>query len=171
MQLREPRLGRVTRASRPVAALTLAAVLLAGGSVLGGCSVVRNAVDSASGGKVDIGGTSVPKDYPKEDVPLIDGKVVYGVGAAGAGGRVWNVTIAVKDRTATQAITTQLTGAGFTATASAGSDATGDTASFAKGPYSVIVAVSNPTGKSQWLANYTVTKVDATPTPTSTPAG
>ena len=161
------------RLSRPAAALALSATLLAGASMLSGCSVVRNAVDSASGGKVDIGGAGVPKDYPKKDVPLIDGSIVYGAGAAGTGGRVWNVTVKVKDRTAMQAITTQLTGAGFAAGPAAGTDATGDTATFTKAPYTVIVAVSNAASSSGWLANYTVTKTDGTPapTPTTTPAG
>lgn len=160
------------RIPRPVTALALAAALLGGAATLSGCSLIRDTVDQASGGSVDIGGKSVPADYPKDVVPLTTGDVIYGAKVTTSEGTAWNVTISVSGREAMQQITTQLTGAGLTATASAGSDATGDTATFTKDPYTVIVVVTQPaTGdqKGKWVANYTVTKASpsASPSPSS----
>jgi hypothetical protein len=138
---------------------------------LGGCSLVRNAVEGASGVTVDIGGESVPDDFPTEDVPLTEGDVVYGASVGDAASKVWNVTISVADATAIDTITAELTAAGFAASPQAGADATGSTRGFAKESYAVLVLVSQNSGDSTWTANYTVTLTPPSASPTPAPAG
>lgn len=77
---------------------------------------VGDAVKKATGVEVDVSqdGKSLPKDFP-DSVPLIDGEVTF-AGAMGAGGgKVWTVTLKVKDVDgAFETIKSQLSDAGFT---------------------------------------------------------
>ncbi|MBI5161357.1 MAG: hypothetical protein HY996_08090 [Micrococcales bacterium] len=158
------------RTPRPLVVLALAAALAASGAALSGCSIVRNVTEQASGGKVDIGGKSVPKSFPK-DVPLAQGQVVYGASVAAGTGRVWNVTIKVSGTDAMTGIAGQLTGAGFTASGQVGQDATGSTAVFTKPPYTVNVVIAKPDAATGWVANYTVASTPgASPAPSATTA-
>lgn len=153
------------RTPRLFVTVALAAALALSGAALSGCSIVRNATEQASGGKVDIGGTSVPKSFPK-DVPLVKGDVVYGASVAADTGRVWNVTIKVSGTDAMTGIAAQLTGAGFTASGQLGQDATGSTAVFTKAPFTVNVIIGKPDAATGWVASYTVTRAQqATPAP------
>jgi hypothetical protein len=152
---------------RAVSIALAAGLALAGVGALGGCSIARNVVEGATGGKVDIGGKSVPDTFPK-DVPLVDGEVLYGASLKTEEGQGWNVTIKVSGLDAFDGISSQLTGAGFTAGTS-GRDDLGATGTFAKDPYAVAVLVSKPDEKTGWTVNYTVTKTTATSTPSPTP--
>jgi hypothetical protein len=157
------------RRRRATLSLVLAATLaLSAPVLLSGCSLAKNVVENATGGKVDIGGKSVPKDFPKAEVPLIDGDVVYGAAVGSSDNKVWNVTIKVADVTAFDSISTQLTGAGF-AVVTTGGDDKGKTGTFAKEGWGVQLLVSNSGDKTGWIANYTVAHADASASPTPTP--
>ena len=134
----------MTPARRPLVTLALVAALATSGAALTGCTAVRNLTQQASGGKVDIGGASVPTSFPKKDVPLVVGTVVYGAAITGTASRIWNVTIKVSGTEAMTGISTQLTAVGFAAPAQVGSDATGSTAVFTKAPYTVNVVIAKP---------------------------
>jgi hypothetical protein len=142
------------RRSRKTTAVALAAVLLVA-PLLGGCSIISNVVGGATGGGSVIPGQGIPSDFPKDDVPLIDGDVLLGLTIPGDNGeKAWNVTIKVDGVDAYSTIKDQLTGAGFEyQEISTSADAS--TGSFTKDPYSVIVAVAQADG--DWNANYTVT--------------
>ena len=123
--------------------------------VLSGCSV-QSIIENATGGQVDIGGTSVPKDFPSE-VPLIDGEVIFGGSLGSENDQIWNVTIKVGDSSAFEAIKTQLTDAGFTAqVAGSGEVQSGAGGTFENDKYGLLVVVSD-SGDDGFIANYTVT--------------
>lgn len=132
-----------------VMSLTFAPVLTA-------CSnPIEGLVKQVTGGDVDLGGSSLPKDFPK-DVPVAPGKVIFGGGLGNDEGKIWNVTIQVSDANALEGISAQLTGAGFESKGE--SESTGDTKTgiFQKDPYGVLVVVSKD-DKNGFIANYTVT--------------
>lgn len=120
---------------------------------LAGCSV-QGIVNNVTGGKVTLPGKSVPSDFPKS-VPLAQGTVELG-GAIGddKSGRIWNVTIQ-GDSATMEAISAQLTGAGFTDNGAISTTSDGGTGSFDNGTYGIIVVVAKTSGKQ--TANYTVT--------------
>ena len=151
--------------SRLVTVVIAATVLIGVPVTLSGCSLARNAVESATG--VDIGDGGVPDDFPAE-VPLVDGEVVFGGSAGTDDAKGWNVTINVADATAFDTASAALVAAGFAAPAALGTDATGTSGTFLKAPYTVILVVSQL--EEQWVANYTVTFTAETPVPTETPA-
>ena len=125
---------------------------------LAGCfaNPVQQIIEGATGGQVDLGGTSVPADFPSE-IPLASGEIVYGASVAGADGQVWNVTVRVPGVEALNAIVSQLEGAGFTATEGfGGSTADGGTAALTSSKYGVLIVVGSD-GQNGFVANYTVT--------------
>lgn len=138
---------------RSTTALAIAAVL-ATAPLLGGCSIVNNFLPGGDGGSV-IPGQGIPSDFPKDEVPLIDGDVLLGLTVPGdSGEKAWNVTIKVSGIDAFDQIKSQLTDAGFTyQEVSVGTDTS--TGGFTKDPYSVLVVVTKADG--DWNANYTVT--------------
>jgi hypothetical protein len=134
------------RRTAPAVAIALLAISLTG------CSIVENV---AQGAGVSVEQTAVPTDFPADQVPLLEGEIVFG-GAAGAdAARGWNVSVRVTDGAAWDAAAAQLEGAGFTATTS-GSDDPVRTGTFTKAPYTVILVVSEVDGA--WMANYAVTQ-------------
>ena len=116
---------------------------------------IQNIVQNATGGTVDLGGKSMPKDFPSE-VPVTTGEVIFGAGVGSDEGKIWNVTIKVSDDNALDQIDAQLTSAGFEAQSAGGSSANAKTALFTKDPYGVLVVVSKD-DKNGVVANYTVT--------------
>ncbi len=141
----------------PKRALATVAILVAivATPVLSGCSV-QSLVENATGGQVDIGGKSVPKNFPTQ-VPLIDGDVVYGGGLGSGEGQVWNVTIKVADLAAFKTIAASLTDAGFTAPVSGSGEIDGGAGgAFENDKYGVLVVVAGDS-KNGFVANYTVT--------------
>lgn len=136
--------------------VTLALVLsIAIAPVVSGCSV-QSVIENATGGTVDVGGKSVPGDFPS-DVPLIDGEVLYGAALGKNDAKVWNVTIKVADVSAFDTITGQLEDAGFSAPeALGGATADGATGAFDGDRFGVLVVVSKDADNG-FVANYTVT--------------
>lgn len=135
---------------------TLAILLvLVASPALGGCSA-QSIIENATGGQVDIGGKSVPKDFPAE-IPLVDGEVIYGGGLGSDAGKAWNVTIKVSGLDAFDAISTALTDAGFTSPTSGSGELDGGRGgAFENEKYGLLVVVAGD-GKNGFAANYTVT--------------
>ena len=137
------------------AAVIAASVLIA--PAVTGCSFnpIESAIEGATGGNVDVGGTTVPDDFPSE-VPLIDGEVAAAFAVGKAPEKVWNVTIKVPDASALETIKTQMEGAGFTSDVdeAAIGDLTGGM--YSNGTYSVLIVVAED-GNGGWAAAYTVT--------------
>lgn len=134
------------------------ALLLA--PVMVGCSgqQVQEIVGSATGGSVDVGGSSVPADFPS-GIPLADGEVVSGNRVGTGDGAVWNVTITVADPTLPSELITLLTDAGFRSTSDIpGMPDTGGTAALTNDAYGVVLVVTD-NADATFTANYTVTAV------------
>lgn len=150
---------------RLVAAPLAAALLLGAAPALAGCSF-QSVVKEVSGGNVDLGGASVPKDFPKA-VPLAKGEVVFGAGLGSGEGKVWNVTVKVDGADAYTAIGRQLADAGFSGDFGARADNGGGTGTFTNGTYGVLVVVTDA-GSNGWVANYSVSKGQPpSPTPSA----
>jgi hypothetical protein len=154
--------------------LTVVAVAIAAGFALTGCSVggsptaVSSTAASSSGGhsspsvsaSSDDAGTdssdadaTLPKTFPKDDVPLIDGKLVY-TADLGTG---WIVFIKADDfGDAYKDASGKLTDAGFSKSQEVATDQ-GDVAAFTTDKYQVIVTAGTDAtyGKA---VSYTVTK-------------
>ena len=143
------------RTRRALVAVPLAVLLALGSTAaLSGCSV-QGLVKNVTHGHVDLGGKSVPADFPKA-VPLAQGDVVYGASVGSSDGKIWNVTIKVSGPDAIDAVNTQFTNAGFQQDLNNKTDK-GGTSSFTKDPYSVLVVIAKDSSD-KWVANYTVTE-------------
>ena len=143
------------RSRRALVAVPLAALLAFGSTAaLSGCSL-QGLVKNVTHGHVDLGGKSVPADFPKA-VPLAHGDVVYGASVGSSDGKIWNVTIKVSGADAIDAVNTQFTNAGFQQDMNNKTDK-GGTSSFTKDPYSVLVVIAKDSSD-KWVANYTVTE-------------
>lgn len=130
-------------------------LVLVAAPALAGCSV-QSIIENATGGQVDVGGKSVPKDFPAE-IPLADGEVIYGGGIGTDDGKVWNVTIKVAGLDAFDGISTALTDAGFTAPTSGSGELDGGRGgAFENEKYGLLVVVAGDS-KGGFAANYTVT--------------
>lgn len=149
--------GIVINRSRTRLTLAIAVTALAFAPSITACSVnpIESAIEQATGGNVDIGGTAVPDDFPAE-VPLIDGEVLSAFGVGSAPEKAWNVTVKVSDASALDAIKSQLEGAGFTA--EVGNTAIGELtgAMYTNANYGVLVVVAED-GNGGWTATYTLT--------------
>jgi hypothetical protein len=144
--------GRMPR----VAAVVLGAVLLAGLPALTGCSMIEGIIEQQTGGDVDLGGNTVPEDFPSE-VPLADGEVVNGSTISASGGEtVWNVLMNVPDPAAPESIAAQLEGAGFASATSGEVTDSGGTLTYTKD--NLVVNVLLGKTDSGWTANYTVAR-------------
>ena len=145
-----------TRVVAPIA-IALALVLAPTLSACAG-NPLETIIEGATGGDVELPGTSIPEGFP-EEVPLIDGEVVFG-GALGDGeGKVFNVTVKVDGLEAFDDIKAQLEGAGFLSAAD-GSAGQGGTGVFTNDNWGVAVVVTED-GSNGFLANYTVTNANA----------
>lgn len=130
---------------------------------LAGCfgNPLEQIVEGATGGDVSLPGQSVPDDFPKADVPLVDGDVLLGVGLGNDDGKVWNVTIKVGGLEAADGIKSQLEGAGFTASAAGnGTTDQGESLAYENGTYNVLVVVTKDADNG-FVANYTVAQTAA----------
>ena len=154
------RAGKLARLRIPIALLLLVAVT----PTLAACSLnpVESIIEQATGGDVDLGGAALPEGFPNE-IPLVDGEILFGGGVKAEGTQVWNVTIKVTDAAAFETVTTQLTGAGFiTSDMIGGTAEAGSAGTFQSSDYNVSVLVS--TSGTDTTVNYTVTAI-AAPTP------
>ena len=135
------------------------AIVLAVSSVpvLTGCfgNPLQSAVNAATGGKVNLGGGSLPADFPKS-VPVYKGKVISALGLGSGKKEIWNVTIEIPGSDAGNSIKSDLTGAGFKVDGS-GTSTDGASLIADNKIYGVIVVTSKDTSKGYWIANYTVT--------------
>ena len=126
---------------------------------LAGCfgNPIEQIVEGATGGDVSLPGKSVPDDFPKADVPLIDGEVVFGLGVGNDDGKAWNVTIKVSGLDAADLSKSQLEGAGFSANEAGigGTTDEGATLIYDNGTYNVLVVVTKDADNG-FVANYTV---------------
>lgn len=131
-----------------VGSLTLAPVLV-------GCSnPLETVVEGVTGGNVDIGGTSIPGDFPAE-VPLIDGEVVSAFGLGKDAEKAFTIVLKVSGASVADEIKAQLEGAGFTSEFD--QDAGGVAGSaYTNANYGVLVAVTE-NGDNGWIATYVVT--------------
>lgn len=145
------------RMPRLASALVAATLLLGVAPALAGCSVIEGIIEQQTGADVELGGNTVPADFPAE-VPLASGEVINGSAATGANGeRVWNVLLRVADPDAPATISAQLEGAGFGAPDGVGGvGEQGGTLAFANGTYVVNVLLAKIDGG--WTANYTVAR-------------
>lgn len=139
-----------------LAALALGAALLVGLPALTGCAAIEGIIEQQTGGDLDLGGNTVPADFPSE-VPLADGTVINGSSITAPGGeKVWNVLMEVGDADAPSAIAAQLEGAGFVAPSTGGIGDTGGTLTYAKDDLVVSVVLAKV--DAGWTANYTVAR-------------
>lgn len=147
------------RITAPIA-IALALVIT---PALSGCfgNPIESIIEGATGGDVDLGGTSLPDGYPAAEVPVISGEILFGASIGNAEGKVYNVTVKVADAGALDAIKAQLEGVGFTSDASmGGSTADGGTYIATTDAWGVLVVVSKD-GSNGFVANYTVTSASA----------
>jgi hypothetical protein len=137
-------------------------VVLALAPVLAGCSInpVESIIEQATGGDVDLGGATMPEDFPT-DVPVVDGEVQFGAGFKTGEEQVWNVTIKATDPAIFDTVAAQLTDAGFTSSEIAGGTTeTGSLGTFANDKYTIAVVVTTDGGVT---VNYTVTTIAVAP--------
>lgn len=121
---------------------------------LSSCSLVKGVIQQQSG--IGIPGKSIPSDFPKSDVPLIDGEVVLGASIGTGDKEIWNVTIKVADLSAFDTIDAALKGAGYTSVdAVTVKSSDGATGSWTKGQRTVLVVIAKDSDKG-YVANYTV---------------
>ena len=155
-------MNTMSRRSRLPLTIALAGALaIASPLLLSGCSLIQGTIQNATGGNVNLGGKSVPSDFPTADVPLVNGEIQYGASVKQGSDEVWNLTYKIADGSVFDSIKSQLEGAGFTVqgTLPATTDQ-GNGGTWTKGQYTVLVVVAK-TG-SDWTANYTVSKTTST---------
>ena len=142
-----------TRLTATVAILSALAIAPA----LAGCQVIESVVEGATGGDVQIGGTSIPEGFPAE-VPVYDGDILNGSSITKNGATVFNVVVKVDDTSVFETIKTDLTDAGFAAQEGYEMVENNGTITglFNNGTWSVLVAVTTQDGLGT-VANYTVT--------------
>ena len=129
--------------------------------LLSGCGMIEGAISQATGGDVDVSIGSLPDGWPTE-VPVTEGDIIGGGSAETDGEPVWNVTV----KTSTNvfdAISAQLTSAGFTAVDTGPLEGTDNVSggAFTNDAYSVLVGVSGDADA--WIVNYTVTTAAPAP--------
>lgn len=147
---------KLSRLGAPLAVLMVLAVV----PVLAGCAVnpVESIIKQATGADVDLGGASLPKDFPV-DVPIVDGEIQFGAGIRTDEARVWNVTVKAADPAIFETIKSQLTGAGFAWDENLGGGTeSGSVGTFTNEKYTVAVVVTTDGGVT---VNYTVTTAKA----------
>ncbi|MBX3098368.1 MAG: hypothetical protein KF761_02205 [Salinibacterium sp.] len=131
---------------------------------LSGCfgNPLEQIVEGATGGNVSLPGGNVPDDFPKSEVPLYNGEVVFGLGVGNTDGKAWNVTVKVPSLDAANDIKKQLEDAGFVANESGigGTTDQGATLVYGNDKYSVLVIITGKSGDG-FVASYTVSETPA----------
>jgi len=138
-------------------------LVLAMTPALSGCfsNPLEQIIEGATGGDVDLGGTTVPDGFPTSEVPLLDGSIQFGGAITQDGATVYNITMNVPGSSPVDTIQGQLEGAGFTAqTEFTGDAAEGGTLIYTSDKWGVLVVVAK--ADSDWTVNYTVTSAEAT---------
>jgi hypothetical protein len=120
---------------------------------------IEGVIEGATGGNIDIGGTSLPSGFPEADVPLYDGDILAGMALGSDAEKIYNVSIRVPGASAFDEITAQLEGAGFTTDGGfVTNSADGGSAIYSSDTWSVFVVVASDNSDG-WTANYTVSTV------------
>jgi hypothetical protein len=145
-------MSRITRRSRLLSLVLAGALVVVAPLTLSGCGLIGNVADQNG---IDLGGNELPSDFPDE-VPLIDGEVVFGAAIGGDSGRIWNVTIRVDGDGVLDQITGQFEDAGFTPTPVT-ETTDGSAITFTKEPFGVFVVLGQDDEGNQ-VAIYTVTR-------------
>jgi hypothetical protein len=98
--------------SRKIAVPLALVVAVSAVPMLTGCfgNPIQGVIKAATGGKVNIGGGSLPQDFPSA-VPVYKGKIDSAVGLGTGKKEIWNVTVEVGSSDATSTIKSELTGA------------------------------------------------------------
>lgn len=124
--------------------------------MLSGCfaNPLEAVIEGATGGEVDLGGTTVPDGFPSE-VPLYDGDITNGASLGSGADVVYNVTMKVPDASALDEAKAQLEDAGFTIQMQGAATADGGTVIAEGDNYGVLLVVAKD-GEG-FIANYTVT--------------
>lgn len=109
--------GHIVRRSRVLLVPgTLAITLLLGGALAGCSTDGSTATDTATTtSSAPAAAATLPSDFPKADVPLVDGKILVATGGASTG---WSVTVVPSAAGGFDAAQAALTKAGFTVTSS-----------------------------------------------------
>lgn len=145
-------MSRSTRHSRLLSLVLACALVLAAPLALSGCGLIGNVAEQNG---IDLGGDDLPADFPDE-VPLIDGEVVFGAAIGGDAGRIWNVTVKVEGEGVLDQISAQFDDAEYSATPI--NETTDGTAiTFTKEPFGVLVVIGQD-GDGNQVAIYTVTR-------------
>jgi hypothetical protein len=149
----------LSKLSRKIAIPVALLLALAAAPALTGCSgnPVEGIVKGVSGGKVDIGGTSIPSDFPKS-VPLYKGTIISVAALGSAKQKIFNIGITVPGPAAMSDIKKQLATAGFKTEVEGNVGKVGASLITENKDYSVAVLLAK-SGKG-YQANYTVTPVD-----------
>lgn len=142
--------------NRIVAPLVIALALVVTPTLTACGNPIESLIEGATGGNVDLGGTTLPSDYPTAEVPLIDGEIINAGAIGNDQGKIFNVTIRVADVSAFDTIKGQLEAAGFVSPAESTASAEGGTYLGSTDAWGVVVIVSQD-GSNGWVANYTVT--------------
>jgi hypothetical protein len=126
--------------------------------MLTGCfgNPIQGAINAATGGKVSLGGGSLPAGFPSV-VPVYKGKIETAVGLGSGDKRVWNVTVDLPNGGAYSGIKSALAGAGFKTEESGTIGNSGASIVADNKTYGVLVVVTEDTSTKKWIANYTVT--------------
>jgi hypothetical protein len=149
----------MTNLRRAIAVPVALVVALALAPTLAGCfgNPVEGIVKGVSGGKVDVGGTTIPSDFPKS-VPLYKGTIVSVAALGSEKQKIFNIGISVPGPDAMNEIKKQLTAAGFKTEVAGNVGKVGASLVTEDKDYGVAVLLAK-TGKG-YQANYTVTPVD-----------
>jgi hypothetical protein len=136
-------------------AVALAAALLIA-PVLTACTSnpLESVVEQVTGGNVDLGGTSVPDDFPA-DIPVYDGEIVQGFGLGTGADKAWTVIVKVPDAAAIDTIVSELENAGLAKQLAHSADSAAG-ATFASDTHTIVVGVT-PDGAEGFVATYIVT--------------
>jgi hypothetical protein len=128
--------------------------------MLTGCfgNPIQGVIKAATGGKVDVGGGSMPSDFPSA-VPVYKGKIDTAVALGTGSKEVWNVTVEIPGLSTYNDIKSALTGAGFKVEGSGNAGSSGEGLIASNKTYSVIVGVTG--SGSKYVANYTVGPADS----------
>jgi hypothetical protein len=146
------------RVTAPIAIL----IALTMAPALSGCfgNPIEGIIEGATGGEVDLGGTTIPDGFPTAEVPIVSGEIIFGASLGSAENKAFNVSVRVPNAQAIDGIKAELEAAGFEAQGEfSGSNAEGGTFIATSDSWGVLVVVAED-GENGFIANYTVTSAE-----------
>ena len=148
--------------TRRVTAPIAIVIALAMAPALSGCfgNPIEGIIEGATGGQVDLGGTTIPDGFPSSEVPIASGEIIFGGSLGSADAQVFNVTVRVPNAQAIDDIKAELEAAGFESQVEfAGSTEEGGTFIGNTAAWGVLVVVAKD-GENGFIASYTVTSAN-----------